>query len=119
MFQKVIIKNFVINQHDFVTPQMLAKRKENIPVSACLKNKILSLCISLHASSPFIGSKASPVGGGGGLLPYKGLMGTCGKPGYVFRDFCLKQGIEFNIFFPNQGIDLSIFVFNRISFLGQ
>ena len=31
-----------------------------------------------------------------GLLPYKGLMGTCGQPGYVFRDdFCLKQGIEF------------------------
>ena len=31
---------------------------------------------------------------GGGVLPYKGLMGTCGQPGYVFRDFCLKQGIE-------------------------
>ena len=45
--------------------------------------------------------------GGGGVLPYKGLMGTCGQPGYVFRDFCL-----------NQGIDLSIFVLNRISFLG-
>ena len=27
--------------------------------------------------------------------PYKGLMGTCGQPGYVFRDFCLKQGIDF------------------------
>ena len=37
-------------------------------------------------------------GGGGGVLPYKGLMGTCGQPGYVFRDFCLKQGIEFIIF---------------------
>ena len=36
--------------------------------------------------------------GGGGILPYKGLMGTCGQPGYVFRDFCLKQGIEFIIF---------------------
>ena len=35
---------------------------------------------------------------GGGVLPYKGLMGTCGQPGYVFRDFCLKQGIEFIIF---------------------
>ena len=31
-------------------------------------------------------------GGGGGVLPYKGLMGACGQPGYVFRDFCLKQG---------------------------
>ena len=37
-------------------------------------------------------------------------MGTCGQPGYVFRDFCLKQGIEFIIFCLNQGIGLSIFV---------
>ena len=30
-----------------------------------------------------------------GVLPFKGLMGTCGQPGYVFRDdFCLRQGIE-------------------------
>ena len=58
-------------------------------------------------------------GGGGGVLPYKGLMGTCGQPGYVFRDFCLKQGIEFIIFCLNQGIDFSIFVLNRISFLGR
>ena len=28
-----------------------------------------------------------------GVLPYKGLMGTYGQPGYVFRNFCLKQGI--------------------------
>ena len=55
----------------------------------------------------------------GGVLPYKGLMGTCGQPGYVFRDFCLKQGIEFIIFCLNQGIDLSIFVLNRMSFLGR
>ena len=41
----------------------------------------------------------------GGLLPYKGLMGTCGQPGYVLRDFCLKQGIDFIIFCLNQGID--------------
>ena len=41
--------------------------------------------------------------GGGGVLPYKGLMGTCGQPGYVFRDFCLKQGIKFIIFCLNQG----------------
>ena len=34
-------------------------------------------------------SMASPLGG---VLPYKGLMGTCGQPGYVFQDFCLKQG---------------------------
>ena len=56
--------------------------------------------------------------GGGGVLPYKGLMGTCGQPGYVFRDFCLKQGIEFIIFCLNQGIDLSIFVLNRVSKIG-
>ena len=43
--------------------------------------------------------------GGGGVLPCKGLMGTCGQPGYVFGDFCLKQGIDFIIFCLNQGID--------------
>ena len=56
---------------------------------------------------------------GGGVLPYKGLMGTCSQPGYAFRHFCLKQGIEFIIFCLNQGIDLSIFVLNRMSFLGR
>ena len=40
-------------------------------------------------------------GGGGGVLPYKGSMGTYGQPGYVFRDFCRKQGIEFIIFCLN------------------
>ena len=60
-----------------------------------------------------------PRGGGRGVLPYKGLMGTCGQPGYAFRDFCLKQGIDFIIFCLNQGIGLSIFVLNRISFLGR
>ena len=45
-------------------------------------------------------------------------MGTCGQPGYVFRDFGLEQGIEFIIFCLDQGIDLSIFVLNRMSFLG-
>ena len=28
---------------------------------------------------------------GGGVPPYNGLMGTCGQPGYVFRDFCLQK----------------------------
>ena len=59
------------------------------------------------------------VGGGGGLLPYKGLMGMCGQPGYVFCDLCLKQGIKFIIFCLNQGIDLSIFVLNRINVLNR
>ena len=57
--------------------------------------------------------------GGGGVLPYKVLMGTCGQPGYVFRDFCLEQGIEFIIFCLNQGIDLSIFVLNWVKCLKQ
>ena len=35
-------------------------------------------------------------------------MGTCGQPGYVFRDFCLKQGIDF-----------INFCLNRVSFLRQ
>ena len=43
-------------------------------------------------------------------------MGTCGQPGYVFRDFF---GIEFIIFCLNQGIDLSIFVLNRVKCLKQ
>ena len=37
-------------------------------------------------------------------------MGTCGQPGYVFRDFCLKQGIDFIIFCLKQGIFLNSFV---------
>ena len=41
----------------------------------------------------------------GGLLPYKGLMGTCGQSGYVLRDFRLKWGIDFIIFCLKQGID--------------
>ena len=54
------------------------------------------------ASSTYLTLLLNP--GGGGLLPYKGLMGTCGQPGYVFRDFCLKQGIEFIIFCLKQDI---------------
>ena len=49
--------------------------------------------------------------GGRGILPYKG------RPGYVFREFCLKQGIEFIIFCLNQGIDLSNFVLNWVKCL--
>ena len=48
--------------------------------------------------------------GGGGELPYKGLMGTCGQPGYVFRDFCLKQGIDFIIFCVKRGFFINSFV---------
>ena len=53
-------------------------------------------------------------GGWVGVLPYKGLMvGTCGQPGYVFRDFCFKQGIDFIIFCLNQGIDFINFCLKR------
>ena len=53
--------------------------------------------------------KTRTPGGGGGVLHYKGLMGTCGQPGNVFRDFCLKPGIDFIIFCLNQGIDFISF----------
>ena len=45
-----------------------------------------------------------PGGGGGGVLPYKGLMGTCGQPGYVFGIFVL-----------NRVSNLSFFVLIRVS----
>ena len=58
-------------------------------------------------------AKISPIPESGsrreGVLPYKGLMGKCGQPGYVFRNFCLKQGIDFIIFCLKQGIDFIIF----------
>ena len=47
---------------------------------------------------------------GGRALPYKGLMGTCGQPGYVFRDFYLKQGNDFIIFCLKRRIFLNSFV---------
>ena len=37
------------------------------------------------------------------VLPYKGLMGTYGQPGYVFRYFCLKQGRKISDFCLKQG----------------
>ena len=40
-----------------------------------------------------------------GVLPYKGLTGMCGQPGYVFWDFCLKQGINVIIFCLEQGVN--------------
>ena len=55
----------------------------------------------------------------GGILPYKGLMGTCGQPGYVFRDFCLKQGIEFIIFCLKQDKCLKQGIKNRNSVLNR
>ena len=76
--------------------------------------------ISKGDAEPGVGSWHNPIRyPPGGLLPNKGLMGTCGQTGYVFRDFCLNQGIEFIIFCLNQGIDFSIFVLNRINVLNR
>ena len=72
---------------------------------------VLHLCLSYasvygcHSSVAELVLSGSVCPSGEGVLPYKGLMGTCGQPGYVFRDFCLKQGIDFVIFCLNQGID--------------
>ena len=55
-------------------------------------------------------------GEGGGVLPYKGLMGTCGQPEYVFQDFCLKQGIDFIIFCLNKGINFINFCLKHCIF---
>ena len=55
----------------------------------------------------------------GGVLPYKSLMGTCGQPGYVFRDFCLKQGIDFINFCLKQDKCLKQGIKNRNSFLNR
>ena len=55
--------------------------------------------------------------GGGGIIPYKGLMGLCGQPGYVFRDCCLKRGIDFNTFCLNQDIDFINFFPKRNGYL--
>ena len=48
------------------------------------------------------------LGGGGGVLPYKGLMGQAAS-----------QGMFFGIFVLNRVPILSIFVLNRVSFLGR
>ena len=58
-------------------------------------------------------------GGGRGVLPNKGLMGTGGQPGYVLRDFCLKHGIHFIIFRLNQGIDFINFCLKQGIFLNS
>ena len=34
---------------------------------------------------------SAPRLGGGGVLPYKSLMGTCGQSGYVFGIFVLNK----------------------------
>ena len=36
-------------------------------------------------------------GGGGGVLPYLGYMGTCRWTGYGFWPRCPKQGIQFDL----------------------
>ena len=41
---------------------------------------------------------------GVGVLPHKGLAGTCGPLGYGSQDFCLEQGINFSPFCLKQGV---------------
>ena len=86
----------------------------------CYIDKVIQgatvLSYKMISRSSFLGQDPG-MGGGGGVLPYKGLIGTCGQPGYVFRNFCLKQGIKFISFCLTQGIGLSIFVLNKISLL--
>ena len=82
-----------------------------------LKIHVIILLILLFARLGI--STRSSTGGGsqyGGVLPYKGLMGTCGQSGYVFRDFCLKKGINFIIFCLSQGIDLINFCLKQGTF---
>ena len=75
----------------------------------------------------YIQNKEAAPRGGGGVLPYKGLMGTCGQPGYVFQDFCLyklllinirvkclKQGIKNRNSVLNRVGKSAIFVLNRV-----
>ena len=68
---------------------------------------VLHLCLSYasvygcHSSVAELVLSGSVCPSGEGVLPYKGLMGTCGQPGYVFRDFFLKQGIDFIVFCLN------------------
>ena len=57
--------------------------------------KISNSCVGAARNvSPDLSQKTMtcPRGrGGGGVLPHKGLMRTCGQPGYVFRDFVLNR----------------------------
>ena len=74
--------------------------------------RLIFLSVVGNVFSRFVGSqlyflpfnRQNASRGGGGVLPYKGLTGTCGQPRYVFRDFCLKQGIDFINFCLKQGI---------------
>ena len=72
---------------------------------------------SLTASKKVLRARSLSLGVGGlspgGVLPYKGLMGTCGQPGNVFRDFCLKQSIDFIVFCLTQGIDFINFCLKK------
>ena len=66
------------------------------------------LCLQENITSRMLNTR-------GVVLPYKGLMGTCGQPGYVFRDFC----IEFIIFCLKQDKCLRLGIKNRNSVLNR
>ena len=54
-------------------------------------------------NSPYFEGCCLP-GGGGGLLPYMALTGTCGQIWYGFSLFCLKWDINFIKFCVKRGI---------------
>ena len=79
---------------------------------------VLHLCLSYasvygcHSSVAELVLSGSVCPSGEGVLPYKGLMGTCGQPGYVFRDFFLNRVSILSFFCLNQGIDFINFCLN-------
>ena len=79
---------------------------------------VLHLCLSYasvygcHSSVAELVLSGSVCPSGEGVLPYKGLMGTFGQPGYVFRDFFLNRVSILSFFCLNQGIDFINFCLN-------
>ena len=57
--------------------------------------------------------------GEGGPVPCKGLIGTCGQPGYFFGIFVSNRVSILSFFDVIRVSILSIFVLNRVSFRGQ
>ena len=103
----------------FLQDAFALRANERLPISANLygtpfMNKRLKTAQVTHARGTSKWQNIAPCRDPRGVLPYKGLMGTCGQPGYVFRDFCLKQGIEFIIFCLKQGIKNRNSVLNRV-----
>ena len=85
--------SLLYNKQNLFVPQPSPPQKKRC--CDCYGNRKSSLCCAVTLLQQ---SEKEHWPNPRGVPPYKGLMGTCGKPGYVFRDFCLKQSIEFIIF---------------------